>query len=451
MRENEWRHWAEGQNAALRDAIKSAGKRGHSSGGGLGAAAGLSVVVFLLGLVFVLALPIIYPSFLVGRLVANAVHPLPGILVGVGLFAACVAALYFSRLARSFYAFAFAFAAQLLAFIATTSSSDVVWAGGASVLIGVLGYRAAFAVTRLRGEEDRPRLRAWLVSVALAAASLAPNFVAVAFYGQQLGLSSAPSSAPSTPPAVRNNETHWSPRPAPETSNDTVSTAQMSGSTAGMILPGSERHLLTSSDIANLSPQQLRIARNEIFARHGLVFIDPALREHFRQFDWYTPTTNAVRLNDVENANVRFLQQAEESQLASASQGAAAQAGYVQENTFSGITNVYGLVVRQATPQELAQVSSSRSYGLVILSVEPDSLWRGSRAEDAAPQAGDIVLSGIGGGMWTDPAEFQRYANRGRGSEALRRSGQSTFRVCVDARRIAAPGRVASFCADVPS
>lgn len=200
MQENEWRNWAEQENRSLKGAIRSVGRRRSSSGGGLlGASAGLGVVAVLLGIVFVVALPIIYPSFLIGRIVADAIHPLPGILIGLTVFVAALALLYFSRVARAIYSFPFALIAQLGIFVWIGSASDFVWASGAAILIGLLLYRMAFATVRFRGEESGSPLPAWIVSAALAVASLIPNFFALTVMPDTIsGSTSAalPSPAP---------------------------------------------------------------------------------------------------------------------------------------------------------------------------------------------------------------------------------------------------------------
>jgi hypothetical protein len=74
------------------------------------------------------------------------------------------------------------------------------------------------------------------------------------------------------------------------------------------ILAMSGSRLLGEEDVANLSRTELRIARNEIFARHGRIFQDPELRRHFERYSWYHPQADEVALTPVEEANVRFLQ-----------------------------------------------------------------------------------------------------------------------------------------------
>ena len=57
---------------------------------------------------------------------------------------------------------------------------------------------------------------------------------------------------------------------------------------------------------------ELRLARNEIFARRGRVFESPDLREHFSRFDWYEPVSTEVEINEIEKANAQAMQAAEQ-------------------------------------------------------------------------------------------------------------------------------------------
>jgi len=77
------------------------------------------------------------------------------------------------------------------------------------------------------------------------------------------------------------------------------------------IFADSDRVRLTRSMLRDLSPAQLRIARNEIYARRGRYFRDPALAQHFGRFSWYRPYSWEVPLNAVEQANVELIAAAE--------------------------------------------------------------------------------------------------------------------------------------------
>jgi hypothetical protein len=73
------------------------------------------------------------------------------------------------------------------------------------------------------------------------------------------------------------------------------------------ILSISDERLVTERDLGGLSVADLRIARNEIFARHGYSFSSTDLFEHFSQYDWYRPRGQNVELSNVERQNVEFI------------------------------------------------------------------------------------------------------------------------------------------------
>lgn len=79
----------------------------------------------------------------------------------------------------------------------------------------------------------------------------------------------------------------------------------------GFIFADSHQRLLSASELRGLSRDQLRIARNEIYARRGRLFRDKALADYFSRFSWYRPTTFDVRTSPIEDANVKLIQSME--------------------------------------------------------------------------------------------------------------------------------------------
>ena len=57
----------------------------------------------------------------------------------------------------------------------------------------------------------------------------------------------------------------------------------------GYILPFSDSMYYSKSDLYGLSKWECKLARNEIYARHGRRFNDDSLQTYFSQFDWYSP------------------------------------------------------------------------------------------------------------------------------------------------------------------
>ena len=75
------------------------------------------------------------------------------------------------------------------------------------------------------------------------------------------------------------------------------------------LLPNSGTRYLKGTDLKNLSPAELVLARNEIFARNGYVFTDRDLQEYFYCKKWYTPDPYYIKdsLNDPEIANIELI------------------------------------------------------------------------------------------------------------------------------------------------
>lgn len=74
------------------------------------------------------------------------------------------------------------------------------------------------------------------------------------------------------------------------TGNEDMGTDGAVGEEAEYILPESASRLLTEADLENLTQEDLRIARNEIYARHGRKFLDEGLQEYFNGKSWYNGT-----------------------------------------------------------------------------------------------------------------------------------------------------------------
>jgi len=81
---------------------------------------------------------------------------------------------------------------------------------------------------------------------------------------------------------------------------------------AKVLFPDSGQRLISPAELSTLSKADLRLARNEIFARRGRIFESADLRAHFSSFDWYRPTTAEVEVNDFEKANAKAMQAEEQ-------------------------------------------------------------------------------------------------------------------------------------------
>lgn len=84
-----------------------------------------------------------------------------------------------------------------------------------------------------------------------------------------------------------------------ETEEDELEDEFESQETQEYILPDSSSSYLTKSDLMGLSAEECRLARNEIYARHGRMFEDESLQKYFENFDWYYPT---IQPNDFDES-----------------------------------------------------------------------------------------------------------------------------------------------------
>jgi hypothetical protein len=68
--------------------------------------------------------------------------------------------------------------------------------------------------------------------------------------------------------------------------------------------------LLTEDKLKGLTLMELRMLRNEFWARRGKKFAEAGIRQYFEWRDWYKPAKNqkTVKLNAVEQQNVRMIE-----------------------------------------------------------------------------------------------------------------------------------------------
>lgn len=78
------------------------------------------------------------------------------------------------------------------------------------------------------------------------------------------------------------------------------------------IFPDSDSRYLTDEDLAGYSSDQLELAKNEIYARHGRKFVTPRIADYFNSKSWYKGTEDPETFdnnqgyifNEYENANI---------------------------------------------------------------------------------------------------------------------------------------------------
>lgn len=76
-----------------------------------------------------------------------------------------------------------------------------------------------------------------------------------------------------------------------------------------------QNSLLTEELLEGLTLMELRLIRNEFFARNGYRFAFPGIAQHFEWRDWYTPLEDQSRvaLNETEKTNVKLIEDVEKA------------------------------------------------------------------------------------------------------------------------------------------
>jgi len=97
---------------------------------------------------------------------------------------------------------------------------------------------------------------------------------------------------------------------------NTVSESEASDTTIDQIFPSDTRRL-EPSEIENMTKDELYLAYNEIFARHGHDFKTKKFKDYFSQKDWYHPiegkSVELSELNEIEVYNANLLKNAADS------------------------------------------------------------------------------------------------------------------------------------------
>lgn len=104
--------------------------------------------------------------------------------------------------------------------------------------------------------------------------------------------------------------------------NETVDITQVTnagGSESEYILPNSDSVEITAEQLSQLTAEQLMLARNEIYARHGRQFDTPEIQQYFDSKSWYVPqyTPDEFEViqegifNEIERKNIELIIQAE--------------------------------------------------------------------------------------------------------------------------------------------
>ena len=83
------------------------------------------------------------------------------------------------------------------------------------------------------------------------------------------------------------------------------------------IFPDSDKKYLTEEEVLGIDANVLKMAKNEIFARHGYIFKSKEIKEYFQKTSWYKEKVEADNFNsdkvfnDFEKKNVELIKKVE--------------------------------------------------------------------------------------------------------------------------------------------
>ncbi len=180
------------------------------------------------------------------------------------------------------------------------------------------------------------------------------------------------------------------PVPAPRESQPAAGNTRSSQ----YVIADSDRRMLSDADVRSLDAQGLRVARNEIFARHGYTFNSADLRRHFSRQPWYEPGNKQVLLNAVEQANVAFLlgrervlENSGQSLMAMTSEDYLLPDSHRRKLTYADIDGLDKSTLRLARNEIFAR------HGYVFKSEDLNRYFK--RYSWYQPRSGAVLLSGI--------------------------------------------------------
>ena len=91
-----------------------------------------------------------------------------------------------------------------------------------------------------------------------------------------------------------------------------ISDQQQLANNGEYVLPDSDSRYYDKEELKKLTHEELRLARNEIYARHGYIFESEDLKKHFTSKSWYVPSVESEQfdqkiLNNYEQANLNLI------------------------------------------------------------------------------------------------------------------------------------------------
>lgn len=165
------------------------------------------------------------------------------------------------------------------------------------------------------------------------------------------------------------------------------------------ILPHGAEHAYTAGELAGLTAEELRIARNEIYARHGRWFKSEDLNRYFRKKSWYEPSVepdafDSSVLNRNERDNLKIIKQLEEGRSVCTAPRIGVEDFPVIDGSTAALPLMHALyrMTTGATAMEAeAAVNHHKTTGAWLSLIQGDGGWYGKADLVIAYEPGEQV------------------------------------------------------------
>lgn len=125
--------------------------------------------------------------------------------------------------------------------------------------------------------------------------------------------STVQTTATPSPSPSPSSSTTATPTPTPTTTTTTSGLKTGTMPVNGYVIADSNSRVISQAELVSLTPWQLKVARNEIYARYGRPFVHKDLQCYFAHQLWYrgNPNYSESMLSAIDNKNVATIQEYE--------------------------------------------------------------------------------------------------------------------------------------------
>lgn len=183
---------------------------------------------------------------------------------------------------------------------------------------------------------------------------------------------------------------------------------EMGSAAEEYILPGSDSRYIDVNEINHMSKEELRLARNEIFARHGRQFEAEDLKQYFSSKSWYHGNLSQEQfdesvLNEFEKTNLDLIKSMENSDSQSSSPEYLT--GSSQQLGEADIINTLYISDSGNTNMEIGQYSGTGETYINFL--QGDKLiWGGTVTRYETLQNGGLGIMFVGDNYATGSSDY---------------------------------------------